>query len=60
MNNKAKEKFDSIMKGTVCSEIGKITEKTDLSIKGLHGELIINITLENLLKKWKETLSMDV
>ena len=60
VNNKAKEKFDTIMKGTVCSEIGKITKKTDLSIKGLHGELIINITLKNLLKKWKKTLSMEV
>ena len=60
VSKKNKEKFDAIMKGNICSEIGKITKKTDLSIKGLQGELIINITLENLQEKWKETLSMEV
>ena len=60
VSKKNKEKFDAIMKGNICSEIGKITKKTDLSIKGLQGELIINITLENLQKKWKQTLSMEV
>ena len=60
VNKKAKDKFDAIMKGTIFSEIGKITKKTALSIKGLQGELIINVTIENLRKKWKETLSMEV
>ncbi len=60
INKKAKGNFESIMKGTPHSEIGKITKKPELSIIGLNGELIINTPLENLQKKWKETLSTKV
>ena len=60
INKKAKDNFECIMKGTPHSEIGKITKKTELSIRGLNGELIINTPLENLQKKWKETLGTRV
>ena len=60
INKKAKDNFEFIMKGTQHSEIGKITKKTELSIRGLNGELIINTPLENLQKKWKETLGTRV
>ncbi len=60
INKKAKDNFEFIMKETPHSEIGKITKKTELSIRGLNGELIINTPLENLQKKWKETLGTKV
>lgn len=60
INKKAKDNFEFIMNGIPYAEIGKITKKPELSIKGLNGELIINTPLENLQKKWKETLGTKV
>ena len=60
INKKAKDNFEFIMEGTPHSEIGKITKKPELSIRGLNGEWIINTPLENLQKKWKETLGTRV
>ena len=55
--DKAKESFESLMKGKTCSEIGRVTEEQSLSIKGLDGKSAIDASISDLRKSWKATLS---
>jgi len=48
------------MKGTVCAEIGRVSEKQRLCIKGLDGEAVVDASLAELLASWKKTLSSEV
>ncbi|MEJ2114422.1 MAG: AIR synthase-related protein [Flavobacteriaceae bacterium] len=56
----SKNKFETVMKGTVFAEIGRITENTDFIINGLSRKPIIKTTIKNLQKAWKKTLSSEV
>ncbi len=60
VNKKSKDNFEAIMKGTIFAEIGKITEKTNFSIKGLNRKKILDTSIHNLQKSWKKTLSSEV
>jgi len=54
---KFKKKFEAIMKGNVFAEIGRITKKEKLIVKGLNGKEIINSDLRELKDAWKKTLN---
>lgn len=60
VNKKSIEKFETVMKGKIFAEIGKITDKTNFSVTGLNGKIIIDTPLYNLQKSWKKTLSSEV
>jgi phosphoribosylformylglycinamidine synthase len=59
VSEKAREDFDAIMKGRVYSEIGKVTKTTQLSIHGLDDAMIVDTSLSELLKSWKQTLNSE-
>jgi len=57
---KAKDEFETLMKGIACSEIGRVTKAPRLVIRGLEGTVAVEAQLENLRKTWKGTLSSGV
>jgi phosphoribosylformylglycinamidine synthase len=55
---KATDEFEGLMKGVVCTEIGKVTRSPRLCVKGLAGGVIMDASLDDLLKGWKRTLTV--
>jgi len=60
VSERDKKDFETLMKGTVCAEIGRVSEKQRLCIKGLDGEAVVDASLAELLASWKKTLSSEV
>jgi hypothetical protein len=58
--DKAKPEFEALMKGKTVAEVGKVTNVTRLAIRGLNGEKRINVSLPDLRRSWKTTLSSGV
>jgi phosphoribosylformylglycinamidine synthase len=54
---KAKNDFEAAMKGKVCAEIGKVTKNPKLTVYGMDGAIILDASLTDLRRSWKETLS---
>lgn len=54
---KFKDKFESIMQGTIFAEIGFVSDDLNLRVTGLNGEKIINSDLSELKNTWKKTLN---
>ncbi|MEM3579493.1 MAG: phosphoribosylformylglycinamidine synthase subunit PurL [Candidatus Bathyarchaeia archaeon] len=52
-----KEEFESLMKGKVCAEIGRVTKNSCFRVYGLAGEVVIDASLSDLLASWKGTFS---
>jgi phosphoribosylformylglycinamidine synthase len=57
---KAKNDFEAVMKGKVCAEIGRVTNKSKLIVNGLGGTVVVDASLTALRRSWKETLSSGV
>ncbi len=51
----SKQAFVSARNGKKCSEIGKVTETSRFLVRGLNGEIIVNVELDRLLRAWKMT-----
>ncbi|RJS80404.1 phosphoribosylformylglycinamidine synthase subunit PurL [Candidatus Bathyarchaeota archaeon] len=60
VSEKAREEFEKLMEGNVYAEIGKVTRENRLFIQGLNDKPVIDISLNDLLKSWKQTLSRGV
>ncbi len=60
VSERDKKDFETLMKSTVCAEIGRVSEKPRLHIKGLDGEVVADASLAELLASWKKTLSSGV
>ena len=52
----AKQSFENLMRGKICSEIGRVTQKQTLSISGLDGGTAIDASTYSLRHSWQETL----
>jgi phosphoribosylformylglycinamidine synthase len=57
---KAKAEFESLMKGSVCAEIGRVVKESELMIAGLDGVITVEVALADLRRSWKGTLSSAV
>jgi len=57
---KTKNDFEAAMKGKVCAEIGKVTKNSKLTVYGLDGTVVVDASLADLRRSWKETLSSGV
>jgi phosphoribosylformylglycinamidine synthase len=57
---KVKNDFEAVMKGKVCAEIGRVTNKSKLIVNGLGGTVVVDASLTALRRSWKETLSSGV
>jgi phosphoribosylformylglycinamidine synthase subunit PurSL len=51
------EEFINTMEGTVLSKIGEVTENRYLKITGLNGSSVVNLSIDELKKKWKSFMS---
>ena len=60
VSEKAREDFAALMKGQVYAETGKVTENRRLCIHGLNGEVVVDVSIGDLLANWKRTLSSEV
>jgi phosphoribosylformylglycinamidine synthase len=56
VSQKSKKKFETLMKSTSFSSIGRVTKSTDLRIRGLTGEIVVEASLHDLMRSWKATL----
>ena len=50
----ARDRFEALAKGKVCSEIGKVTKTPQLRIRGLNGKTIVDIPVKDLTASWKQ------
>jgi phosphoribosylformylglycinamidine synthase subunit PurSL len=50
-----KNAFEKIMSGNIFTPIGKITNKQNVSIKGVKGKEITNLSLEKAIKEYRKT-----
>jgi phosphoribosylformylglycinamidine synthase len=57
---KTKEDFENLMKGKICAEIGRVTKNPKLIVHGLDGAVVVDASLIDLRRSWKETLSNGV
>jgi phosphoribosylformylglycinamidine synthase II len=57
VSEKANEDFEALMKGSVYAEVGKVTRSPQLCIYGIEGEVVVNVSLTDMLTRWKRTLS---
>jgi phosphoribosylformylglycinamidine synthase II len=56
---KATAEFEAVMKGKTFAEIGKVTNSSKLTIRGLNGAVNVNASLSDLRRSWKQTLSSE-
>jgi len=57
VTEKVRKDFEVLMKGRNCAEIGKVTKTHRLTVHGMDGTVIVDASLTDLLKRWKQTLS---
>lgn len=60
VSQKARKDFEALMKGTVFSQIGRVTKTASLCVRGLSGKTVIDASLGDLFRSWKGTLSAGV
>jgi phosphoribosylformylglycinamidine synthase len=53
---KARKDFENLMKGVSCAEIGNITKAPRFTVQGLKGKIVVDATVEEMLKSWKRPL----
>jgi phosphoribosylformylglycinamidine synthase len=59
ISEKAKEDFETLMKDKNCAEIGRVVKTPRLSVIGLGGKQVIDVSLSDLQTSWKQTLSSE-
>lgn len=52
-----RKKFDALMRGKMCAQIGKVTKEKKLLVKGLNRKTIVDASISELRCCWKKTLS---
>jgi phosphoribosylformylglycinamidine synthase len=57
VSEKAKERFEAIMRGRVFAEIGTVTKSATLCVRGLAGNVVVDISLIDAETSWRRTLS---
>jgi phosphoribosylformylglycinamidine synthase II len=60
VSGKAMDEFEGLMRGKVCAELGRVTKSPRLCVKGLAGKAVVDVSLGDLLRSWKGTLSSGV
>jgi phosphoribosylformylglycinamidine synthase len=57
VSGEAKERFEAVMEGRVFAEIGRVTKSPRLCVTGLAGEVVVDVSLNDLVASWKRTFS---
>jgi hypothetical protein len=53
---KRREDFETLMKGSIYAEIGKVKKEGYLSVFGLDDEKVVDASLTELKNNWKSAL----
>lgn len=53
------KKFENIVQNIPCSQIGQVTGNKSLSVKGVNGEKVVDISLSRLRDAWKGGLNSE-
>jgi phosphoribosylformylglycinamidine synthase II len=56
VSEKRRENFETLMKDSICAEVGKVKKDGYLSVYGLSGKEAIHADLEALRRRWKRVL----
>jgi phosphoribosylformylglycinamidine synthase II len=59
VSGKAKERFELLMKGNEFAEIGNVSKSPRLRVNGLSNEVVIDVSLSDLVASWKRTLKRE-
>jgi phosphoribosylformylglycinamidine synthase len=59
VSEKARDEFEVLM-GRVCAEVGKVTKSSQLCVRGLTRGVVVDASLNDLLKSWKRTLTQGL
>jgi phosphoribosylformylglycinamidine synthase len=59
VSDKAKKRFESLMKSGEFAEIGTVTKEPRLNIIGLTGESVVDVSIDDLETSWKRTFSAE-
>ena len=51
-----KETFEALFAGQSCRCIGQVTTQPELSINGLHGQKLLQVSLKDLKQAWQAPL----
>ncbi len=57
---KTRSNFETVMKGRICAEIGRVVKTPKLVVHGLDGTVTVEVSLGDLRRNWKATLSSGV
>jgi phosphoribosylformylglycinamidine synthase len=60
VSEKTQNDFEAATKGKVRAEIGVVTRNPKLTVYGINGGIILDVSLTDLRRSWKETLSSGV
>lgn len=60
VSQKVSDEFEALMKGVIFSRIGKVTKTSNLCIRGLTKKIVVDASLDDLVKSWKETFGGEV
>jgi phosphoribosylformylglycinamidine synthase II len=55
-----RNEFEKIMGNTTLARIGKVTENTNMIVRGLKGNARIDVLLDDLMRNWKKPFSSEV
>jgi len=53
VSERNKHDFETLMRGKMCAEIGKVSKDSSLCIRGLNGNVAVDASLSDLLANWK-------
>jgi len=56
VSRKAKEEFETVLRGNLFTEIGKVTKSPRLYIRGVSGKTVVDVSLNDLVTSWNRTL----
>jgi phosphoribosylformylglycinamidine synthase len=59
VSEKAKRDFEGLMRGMKYAEIGKVVKAPRLGIVGLDGEHVVDVSLDDLRRSWKQMFSSE-
>jgi phosphoribosylformylglycinamidine synthase len=57
VSTEERENFENLTRNLDCAEVGKIVKSSRLCIKGLRGNVVVDVSLADLSRNWKRTLS---
>jgi phosphoribosylformylglycinamidine synthase len=56
----AKERFEATMRGRVFAEIGRVTKSARFCVTGLAGDVVVDVSLSELMASWRRSPSRMV